>query len=437
MQIPAEAVQIPGHSACWFVGNRLSRRKVLEACVRVRLIGRSDTSLAVALIVGAVIVFQQPLRRLLDLAHEIELRYQVDLLPALTILVVVFVFHQYDKRQQARVALGEVAADAAQARARSEELERLMTFGHSVANALEQQPLKEALWRGVPGFISDREFWILTREDDRWHGLLQDARGAKRRRLDTLEALADQVTADGLAARHEGVEVADAHGRSWCFPLTAGGTLVGVIGVADEPALTKSDRQAVAAAAALVAVAVRNVHVLQATRDTGIRDALTGCVLRTFALETLDGELRRSRRNGRPVSVLMMDIDNFKTINDTHGHQSGDAVLAAVGAQLAEVLRSTDVKCRYGGDEFLVILPETPALGAQQVAEALRRQIAELAIDPAVKVPVSASIGVAVSMPGELAVDALVRRADEALYEAKRGGRNRFALAMPPKAAAG
>jgi diguanylate cyclase (GGDEF)-like protein len=71
------------------------------------------------------------------------------------------------------------------------------------------------------------------------------------------------------------------------------------------------------------------------------------------------------------------------------------------------------------------------------VAEALRRQIAELAVDPAVKVPVSASIGVAVSMPGELAVDALVWRADEALYEAKRGGRNRFALAMPPKAAAG
>jgi diguanylate cyclase (GGDEF)-like protein len=131
-----------------------------------------------------------------------------------------------------------------------------------------------------------------------------------------------------------------------------------------------------------------------------------------------------------PVSILMFDIDHFKTINDRLGHLRGDDVLRAVGNMLTRVTRSTDVRCRYGGDEFLVILPGTQLLGAQQVAENLRREIETLAMMAGdQKVAVTASVGVATAAPAETGVTALIERADEALYRAKRSGRNRFCVA--------
>ena len=126
----------------------------------------------------------------------------------------------------------------------------------------------------------------------------------------------------------------------------------------------------------------------------------------------------------------MFDIDHFKMINDELGHLRGDDLLRAVGAQLTRVLRSTDVRCRYGGDEFLVILPDTPTLGAQQVAECLRREIATLAMVAGDRrIAVTASLGVAAAAMDDLGVTALIERADEALYRAKRAGRNRFCVA--------
>ena len=134
----------------------------------------------------------------------------------------------------------------------------------------------------------------------------------------------------------------------------------------------------------------------------------------------------------------MFDIDHFKTINDELGHLRGDDLLRAVGAQLTRVLRSTDMRCRYGGDEFLIILPDTPLLGAQQVAESVRREMATLAmVSDGKTIPVTISVGVASALREELATAALVGRADEALYEAKRAGRNQCAVAArtaPPAA---
>jgi len=149
-----------------------------------------------------------------------------------------------------------------------------------------------------------------------------------------------------------------------------------------------------------------------------------------FRIAALDLELRRARRMRQSLSILMFDIDHFKTINDRLGHLRGDDVLRAVGAQLTQVTRSTDVRCRYGGDEFLVILPDTPLLGAQHVAESLRKQIGTLAMVAGDHtVAVTASVGVAAATAGETGVTALIERADEALYRAKRSGRNRFCVA--------
>jgi diguanylate cyclase (GGDEF)-like protein len=397
----------------------------------VRLLSKNDTSLAISLIIGAVIVFQQPLRGLLDVAQEVELRYHLDLIPALTVLTVVFIFHQYRKRQQASAEAMAAAAEARQATARSQELERLMTFGRALGNALDVPALQQVLWQYLPKFANDREVWLLTYQENHWQILLQDATVSRRRSADVFEALAARTCSlEALAHGHEnGISTED----DVCFPMTvAGSTPVGVLGIRNIPELAPEERKALGAAAALTAIAVRNVQLLLASREHSMRDGLTGWFNRAYALEALEAELRRAKRVRAPVSVVMFDVDHFKLVNDREGHLAGDALLSGVSRHLAQALRSTDIKCRYGGDEFLIILPDTPTLGAQQVAECLRKEIA--AVDAASNraVPITASLGVATAAPGELNPTTLVAQADAALYEAKRLGRNRVAVAPAP-----
>jgi diguanylate cyclase (GGDEF)-like protein len=123
--------------------------------------------------------------------------------------------------------------------------------------------------------------------------------------------------------------------------------------------------------------------------------------------------------------MIMFDLDHFKDINDRYGHLAGDAVLNAVGKRMKEVLRGSDLKCRYGGEEFLVLLPETPLHGARRVAETLRREIAERPVPWAGEgLTITASFGLAQTIPGEVNVQAVIARADQALYRAKDDGRN-------------
>jgi diguanylate cyclase (GGDEF)-like protein len=284
--------------------------------------------------------------------------------------------------------------------------------------------MEQALWRSLPAFIEHRECSILSRQPSGLEFLVRDARMVRRHSTESLEAIVGRADASGVdRAAVEGKET----DGDIVFPMVAAGLVVGAIVVRNEPALSQEERLALGAASALVAVATRNVLVLQDAQQSGVNDALTGCVTRAHGLEALEHELRRGRRTRRPVSLIMLDIDGFKRINDRHGHLHGDEVLAAVGAELNQVLRSTDVRCRYGGDEFMLILPDTPILGAQQVAECLRRHIADLQRGDEGQVTVS--LGVASSLPGEMHAKALIGRADDALYRAKRGGRNRWCAA--------
>jgi diguanylate cyclase (GGDEF)-like protein len=393
----------------------------------VRLITRNDTSLVVGLIAGTIVVFQRPLRIVWDVAVDIQQRYNVDLVPALSIFLGVFIFHETRKRHQARAEAVVAAAEAEQARKRSAELERLMTFSQALANALDATTLQQALWRNLPAFAGEREFWLLTRKQDRWEAFLRDTAVTKKS-VEELESMATRALSPATLteARLEGVMDAEAV----CFPMLAGGAAVGVFGVQDGATLTRDERKALGAAAALIAIAVRNVQLFLETLEQSLRDALTNCFNRGHGLDTLDSELRRASRQRQPLSIVMFDIDHFKTINDELGHLRGDDLLRAVGAQLTRVLRSTDVRCRYGGDEFLIILPDTPLLGAEQVAECLRREIATLEMVAGDKrIAVTASLGVAAAVVADLSVTALIERADEALYQAKRAGRNRFSVA--------
>ncbi|ALJ33963.1 diguanylate cyclase [Azospirillum brasilense] len=168
-------------------------------------------------------------------------------------------------------------------------------------------------------------------------------------------------------------------------------------------------------------------------RRLSITDSLTGVSNRRHFVEAAEQELARARRHGRPVTLLMLDLDHFKSINDTHGHAVGDEALRTFTAACRALLRENDLLGRTGGEEFAILLPETDIAGARMVAERIRRRTAELAVpagDETVRFTVS--IGVACCAAGTRDVDAMLSSADEALYRAKAAGRNRVVCAREP-----
>ncbi|KAB7765976.1 diguanylate cyclase [Xanthomonas maliensis] len=212
-----------------------------------------------------------------------------------------------------------------------------------------------------------------------------------------------------------------------CLPMSAQGTQLGFLFLS-APGPGPLPRLEIAEAAAeQLSLALSNLRLRESLRRQSIRDPLTGLYNRRYLEEALSHELARCARRDLPLSVLMLDVDHFKQFNDSQGHAGGDLLLAAVGELLQTRLRAEDVACRYGGEEFTVILPETDGEEALQLAEQLRADMAALRVnDGARQLPqVTTSIGLA-SFPldGELG-SALIQKADTALYVAKRNGRNR------------
>jgi diguanylate cyclase (GGDEF)-like protein len=203
-----------------------------------------------------------------------------------------------------------------------------------------------------------------------------------------------------------------------------------VLGI-PESAAPISRQRVLVMAAALLAISVRTAQLFNDVRENSVRDGLTGCFNRTHALEVIDTELRRARRSQTPVSLIMFDIDHFKDINDRYGHQCGDAVLAAIGSRMRELLRASDLKCRYGGEEFLVLLPETALEGAKRVADTLRRELADRPVPwKDETIAITASFGVTTALSSEVDGQGLIARADAALYRAKDQGRNCVRLSI-------
>jgi diguanylate cyclase (GGDEF)-like protein len=167
----------------------------------------------------------------------------------------------------------------------------------------------------------------------------------------------------------------------------------------------------------------------QTLQRASLTDTLTGIANRRAMLERLKAEANRYQRGGKPFSVLMLDLDHFKRINDTHGHEAGDLVIVAVAQTLEQNLRSFDFCARWGGEEFLVLLTETNLKTAQGVSEKLRAAVAANEVEyQGERIPISFSGGIAVHPAGGNVNDTL-RDADRALYEAKSQGRNRVIAA--------
>ncbi len=217
-------------------------------------------------------------------------------------------------------------------------------------------------------------------------------------------------------------------------PLRFGGRPLGILRLSegDRRSFTEAELDLAQGLGEQAALAINNARLYQAIEEQAIRDGLTGLFNHRFFYERLQAELVRSRRYGTPVSLLMIDVDDFKHYNDRYGHQAGDEVLRVLGVLIArEVRRDLDIACRYGGEEFTVILPHTPTAAAG-VSERLRERIAATAFTSADGTDlgsVTVSIGVAVYPGVAPEVDALVGAADEALYVAKGKGKNRVEVA--------
>ena len=394
----------------------------------MKIFGRQDLLLIAALTTALVIVFSSSISRGLDYAREIERQSGLTLMPALVLLTAAFFFHQYRRNhhQQAKAHAAELAARDAEHRA--EELERLVAFGQALGRSLDFESLRVAVGQHLPAIAGTDKVWVLVQQGSEWFALSGDTRGAEA--VLQWGDLAEQLLASRADHATDGK---DSSGRSTSrdltraigFPLLVGGSAMGVLGVRTEGRLAADRRRIIEAAAALLAVSIKNAQLFREVKDNSVKDALTGCFTRAHSIDVIDAELRRARRSQTPVSMIMFDLDHFKDVNDRYGHLCGDAVLNAVGKRMKEVLRGSDLKCRYGGEEFLVLLPETPLHGARRVAETLRREIAERPVPWAGEgLTVTASFGLAQTLPGEVNVQAVIARADQALYRAKDDGRN-------------
>ncbi len=212
--------------------------------------------------------------------------------------------------------------------------------------------------------------------------------------------------------------------------LVAGEQLVGLLELAGPEragAVGEEDRIVLELFGSQVVNAIRLARAHETTRLGSLRDPLTGIANHGHFQETLYREVTRHARSGERLVLLMADLDDFKTVNDRHGHPAGDAVLKAVVARILESVREMDTVARYGGEEFSIILPQTDADSGHRVAERLRAAVAASPVQAGVPEPLrlTVSIGLAVYPDDTVSKGGLVECADRALYAAKRTGKNR------------
>jgi diguanylate cyclase (GGDEF)-like protein len=216
------------------------------------------------------------------------------------------------------------------------------------------------------------------------------------------------------------------------IPLVLQGEIVGALSVLFDAAPRAQDRMLVSLLALHLGPCIKNVHRLQAAEEASIRDALTGAYNRRHLDRALAAELERAGRYDFRLSVAMLDLDHFKRVNDEHGHLVGDHVLSSVAEVIFKELRSTDQLVRYGGEEFLLLLPETGMAEALVVVERIRAHLEQvpIAVEGAEPVRVTVSAGLA-AFPdcGVANTTRLLTLADEALLRSKRAGRNRISIA--------
>jgi len=284
--------------------------------------------------------------------------------------------------------------------------------------ASPESGLLKVLATAGPGW-EDAERWLLVELDDPG---IEPPRRATR-----------PLAARQLAARSHGLahRLRELDAAALAVPLLIQERFVGALvigGKAGGEPYPAEEQDLLTLLAHHVASTFENARLFESATYEG----LTGLLRREAILEHLDKELERAQRYGRPLTLAMADLDHFKEVNDRYGHLAGDTLLKAVSQVASDGLRSTDMIGRYGGEEFLVVLPETDIAGAVNVAEKIRSLVQRTTVpmDDGTPVRVTISIGLAslrdgTTHPGRATARDLIAAADRSLYEAKHSGRNR------------
>ena len=220
-----------------------------------------------------------------------------------------------------------------------------------------------------------------------------------------------------------------------CLPLTVQGETLGVLCLFDKAAQKAGRqpglRQLVVAVGETIKLSLSNLRLRDELRRQVIHDPLTGLYNRRYMEEALERELMRATRKKLTLGIIMIDVDNFKRFNDTLGHAAGDTILRELGAFLLGHVRGEDINCRYGGEEFIIILPDASLAVTRARAELICESIKEfyLPFDGKILDTLTLSLGVAIFPENGVIGTAVLKAADTALYHAKREGRGRVAVA--------
>lgn len=217
-------------------------------------------------------------------------------------------------------------------------------------------------------------------------------------------------------------------GTASCQPLLVGGKVIGSVLIEQTRPLEEAERRSVADTVAQAAPVLANLKTIAIAENRASTDALTGLPNRRAMSDTVKRMAAHAGRTAEPLAAIAFDLDHFKTINDRYGHETGDAALSAVGECLRASLRESDFAARVGGEEFLVLAPDTDVAGAMALAGKLRDAIGCEQV-PGLLQPITASFGVAVIPDHSAGFEGLLRRADRASYFAKERGRNRVEVA--------
>ena len=275
-----------------------------------------------------------------------------------------------------------------------------LAFARKLLAATASETLRTTVEQELSLMLCGRKVWITW---DAQHRRPESAAGSRQQ---------DAILSDDV--------------QEWTtFALRMDGQRLGLLGVESAGGLRPEFKQHIQTLCPLIAQAVKTVHEVETFREASVVDLLTGASTRREGLNRLQAEVKRAQRTGSTMAVLMIDLDHFKSINDRYGHAAGDTLLTSIGETMLRTLRASDIRCRWGGEEFLVVLPDTTLAQAQVVATHLLHNIAAAAA-PSPRGPVSstASIGLTIARPAETDVNRIVGRADMALYQAKNAGRS-------------
>lgn len=331
-----------------------------------------------------------------------------------------------------------------------EELSTLYEIGRELSSSLDLDDLLQKIVDSVVRLTGAQVCSLMLLDEDKQTLSIRVAKGLspqiqKRTRVRVGEGIAGWVAQHGTPLLVEDIEKHPLFRRKnrsryrtkslLSVPLAIKGETIGVLNVnnkRNEEVFTQRDLDLMTLLASHAAIAIENARLYEELEQLAVTDGLTQLYVRRHFMEELAKELRRARRYHRPLTVVMMDIDHFKRINDTYGHPVGDEVLRELGRRLRQSARQDDVLGRYGGEEFIAALVETNKERGLQAAERLRRSVEEQPFSTrAGALAVTISLGLASFPEDAEEMEDLIQKADQALYRAKEEGRNRVVAYRP------